>query len=131
MNSRSSGTRGAIGRTENGLVRQDAGRRRLNIWIGGTNYTLCPDDSIGANPSTILVEIWRDEGNVLRCWINGVDVGSNPSSSNTLTLTGFGGTGGSPSWDDYMFEFLVGAGMPSAGQRAATRSYFNSKWGLY
>jgi hypothetical protein len=131
MNTRGAGHRHLWGRTWNDLVRLDQGRDRANIFIDGVEHLLSDSGSIPKGP--ILLEIWRDEDNVLHTWVNGKDVSlAGAASAAIFRMTGIGWSGdGTGGWDDYAFEYVACDGLPAAQQRSDVREHLRQKWGLY
>lgn len=131
MNTRDGGQRELWGTTEQDTVRLDQERDRVNIVIAGQNQSLTAEDAMDKGP--LLLEVWREDDGSLHAFINGADA-SEPGamSGATFALSGIGSDQtGSSGWDDYAFEYIVCAGVPTGMQRDAVREYLRDKWGLY
>jgi hypothetical protein len=131
MNTRGRGHRHLWGTSWNDLVRIEQGRNRVDIIIDGTGYLLSEDGTIPNG--AILLEIWRNEDDLLNAWVNGIDISrSGVKSSAVFNMTGIGWSGdGSSGWDDYAFEYIACNALPDYQQRSEVREYLRAKWGIY
>lgn len=103
---------------------------KLNMWVDGNSETLTEEYSYSTGP--MLIEILRDNNDIVRAMVNGVDLTINggvsmPGNFNMSGLSGENVSG----FDDAGFEFIVCKGLPSEAQQSETREYLRAKWNLY
>ena len=129
-NTRPSGKRELLGNDLQNFFRIDQADDSAALAIASSLQGVV---AAGGIPSGfVLLELWRDSGNAIHCFANGVDVSaaSNPMPG-TFDLKGLGYDGkGSSQWDDYFAELAIYRDLPASEDRAAVRGHLMSKWSI-
>jgi len=132
MNTRNAGDRDMWGRSHEYRIVIHQSRNRFAMVFDsiGRGGSISPRGSVPKGP--LLAEIGRTRDNIVKVWVNGVDVGNDVERAGAFELTGFGYKGsGHSGFDDMCFEILNFTRLPSAEERTRIRAYLNAKWHLY
>ena len=80
----------------------------------------------------LLIEVWRDESDVVTALVNGEQASSSDVvMPGVFAMSGFGWSGrGTSKHDDWLMELVIADDLPDTIRRQLLRSHLMDKWGL-